>query len=284
MDNQSACFAGAYARLTSVPHLHRECLEVLHTEPSSSYETSKLMILMTTELNALFRTRDLLWTWTGRNIRARYQQSLMGGLWIVVQPLATVIIFSVIFTLFVPIDTGDIPYPVFSYVAVVPWMLLASSLTDMASSLVGNMSLVTKIYFPREILPLAAVLARLLDFLVAGVILFVLMFIYGMKIYSISLLALPFLIGIQLALIVGLGLFLSAANVFYRDVGPLLVLGITLWFYASPIIYPVSMVPENLRLLYFLNPMAGVLTAYREILLYGRLPGVYLVPAAVISR
>jgi lipopolysaccharide transport system permease protein len=243
----------------------------------------KLEIFMLNEFNALFRSSDLLWTWTGRNIRARYQQSLMGGLWIVAQPVATVIVFSVIFTLFVPIDTGEIPYPVFSYVAIVPWMLLSSSLTDMASSLVSNMSLVTKIYFRREILPLAAMLARLLDFLVAGVILFVLMFVYRMQINPASLLALPAVIIIQLALIVGLGLFLAAANTFYRDIGPSLALGIQLWFYASPIIYPVSMVPENLRTFYFLNPMAGVLIAYREILLFGRLPGVYLIPAIVIA-
>ena len=238
---------------------------------------------MTSSLNRLFQSKDLLWAWTGRNIRARYQQSVMGGLWIVIQPLATVLIFSTIFTLFVPIDTGDVPYPIFSYVAVVPWMLLANSLNDMTSSLIANMQLVTKIYFPREILPLSALLARLLDFVVAALILLLLIFYYQMPIYPIAWMALPVVFVIQVTFVLGLGLMLSAANVFYRDIGPLLTLVIQLWFYASPIIYPITMVPERFRQFYFLNPMSGILTAYRDILLQGRLPSTYLIPAAIIA-
>ena len=232
---------------------------------------------------SLYRARDLLWSWTVRNIRARYQQSALGWLWAVFQPAAQVVLFTVIFTVFVPVDTGNIPYPVFSYVAIVPWTLLAASVTDMSQALVANMNLVTKIYFPREILPIAAMLARLMDFSVAIGLLIILMLIYKVPFFPLSLLYLPLVLFIQILLIMGLGLASSAANVFFRDVQSLLTLGIQLWFYASPIIYPMSMVPERLKRLYFLNPMAGVLESYRDVLLNNRVPGDYLVYSLVMS-
>lgn len=230
-------------------------------------------ILYTKEL---INARELLWAWTTRNIRARYQQSALGWLWAIIQPGAQVLIFSIIFTKFVPIDTGNIPYPIFSFVAVTPWALLSSSLMDMSQSLVNNMNLVNKIYFPREILPIAGMLARLFDFAIAVCLLFTMIFIYHVPPFLPGWLFLPIIVFIQLALILGLGLASAAANVFFRDVQSLLVLGIQVWFYACPIIYPSSMVPKRLLPLYFLNPMAGVIEAYRDVLLYGRLPGNYL--------
>lgn len=238
---------------------------------------------MLTSVETLFGARDLLLAWTARNIRARYQQSMLGWIWAILQPAAQVLIFSVVFTLFVPVDTGDIPYPVFSYVAVAPWAFLAASLPDMADALVANMGLVTKIYFPREILPVAAMLARLIDFGVATLLLVTLMLVYGMPFFPAGWLFLPVILAVQVALILGVGLMCAALNVFFRDVRSLLVLGLQLWFYASPIIYPVTMVPERLRPFYFLNPMAGVIEAYRDVLLYGRLPGTYLAPSALIA-
>lgn len=238
---------------------------------------------MLAQVGELYRTRDLLWAWTGRNIRARYQQSLLGWFWAIMQPAAQVLIFSVVFTLFVPIDTGAIPYPVFSYVAVVPWTLLAASLPDMTDSLVANMGLITKIYFPREILPIAAMLARLLDFVVAFALLVVLMIVFRVPVYLAGWVFLPFMLLIQLMLMIGLGLACAALNIFFRDVRSLLALGLQLWFYASPIIYPVSMVPEHLRPIYFLNPMAGLLEGYRDVLLYQRLPGPYLIPSVIVT-
>jgi lipopolysaccharide transport system permease protein len=226
---------------------------------------------------------ELLVAWTSRTIRARYQQSALGWLWAIIQPAATVAIFTVIFTRIVRVDTGETPYVVFSYVAVVPWTLLSASLTDMTSSLVGNMSLVTKIYFPREVLPVAAMLARLMDFGVAASLVVVLMLIFQVPIFPVGWLFMPLILIIQLALITGIGLAAAAANVFYRDVQSLLVLVVQLWFYASPIIYPVSMVPENLQRFYFLNPMAGILESYRAVLLYQTLPGPYLLQAGLVS-
>jgi len=231
----------------------------------------------------LFRSRDLLREWTSRNIRARYQQSVLGWFWAVLQPTAQVAIYTVVFTLVVRIDTGNIPYVIFSYVAMVPWTLLASSLTDMSNSLVDNMTLVNKIYFPREVLPVAALLARLIDFGVAAVLVVVLMVIYKVHVFPLGLLFLPVILGIQLILMLGIGLAAAAANVFVRDIRSLMMLGLQLWFYASPIIYPVTAVPENLRPYYYLNPMNGIIEAYRDVLLRSQLPGSYLIPSVMIS-
>jgi lipopolysaccharide transport system permease protein len=145
------------------------------------------------------------------------------------------------------------------------------------------MNLVTKIYFPREILPIAAMLARLMDFGVAAGLLVILMIFYNVPFYLPGILYLPFILLVQLLLVLGLGLASSAANVFFRDVQSLLTLLFQLWFYASPIIYPVSMVPENLRSLYYLNPMAGILESYRDVLLNQQAPGTYLYLSAFVS-
>ncbi len=231
----------------------------------------------------LVAARDLIWAWTGRTVRGRYQQSVLGWLWALVQPAASAAMFTLIFTRFVPIDTGGTPYVVFSYAALVPWTFFSASLTDMASALVFNMDLVTKIYFPREALPIAAMLARLLDFGIASLLLIVLLIVFPVPLFPPGWLTFPLIFLVQLTLIVGLGLIMAAVNVFFRDVQPLLVLGLQLWFYASPIIYPVSLVPERWRPYYFLNPMAGVLQAYRDVLIEGRLPGNYLLTSAVLS-
>jgi lipopolysaccharide transport system permease protein len=238
---------------------------------------------MNSYISELAQSKDLIRAWTGRIIRARYQQSTLGWLWAVIQPAAQVAIVTIIFTRFVRIDTGEIPYIIFSYAGIVPWTLLSTSLTDMSASLVQNMDLVTKIYFPREALPLSAMLARLMDFFVAVILLVALMFYFQVPSFPIGWLYLPLIIVIQLTLILGLGLISAALNVYYRDVQPLLALGIQLWFYASPIIYPVSMVPNNLRSIYFLNPMAGILEAYRSVLFYKSVPNEYLFLSAGIS-
>ena len=238
---------------------------------------------MISSLQELRGSKNFILAWTGRTIRGRYQQSLLGWLWAIIQPLATVVVFSVIFTQIIPVDTGDIPYPVFSYVAVVPWTFLSTSLTDMTAAIIQNMSLVTKIYFPREAIPIAAMLARLLDFGVAAALLIILMIIFRVQPFPLGWLFIPLILAVQIALIVGLGLAAAALNVFFRDVQPLLGLFIQLWFYASPIIYPVTLVPERFRTLYFLNPMAGILESYRDVLLRQTLPGSYLLLSAVIS-
>lgn len=229
----------------------------------------------------ILQSHELLSAWTNRIIRGRYQQSILGWLWALIQPIMAVTIYSIIFTQFVRVDTGEIPYPVFSYIAVVPWTLFATSLQDMTVSLVQNINLVTKVYFPREILPVSAMLARLMDFTVAAVVFVFLLILYQIPVSFQALLFFPVVLIIQILLILGIGLLTSAMNVFYRDIQSVLVLVIQLWFYASPIIYPVTLVPERYRMLYFLNPMAGILEAYRAIILYQSLPGASLLISGI---
>lgn len=231
----------------------------------------------------LYMHRDLLLAWTLRTVRARYQQSILGGLWAILQPAATVAIFTVIFTLFIPVDTGDVPYLVFSYTAMVPWTLFTASVTDMVDSLATNRTLVSKIYFPRAILPIAALLARLLDFGIAAGVLLLMMLYYGIPLFTRNWLYLPVILATQLALALGLGLAGAALNAFYRDFKHLFALGLQLWLYATPIIYPVSLVPERLRPFYYLNPMAGAIEAYRAVLLYEALPRSYLFTSALTA-
>lgn len=234
-------------------------------------------------LRELRGSSGLLWAWTWRIIRGRYQQSVLGGLWAIIQPAATIGIVSVVFTRFVPVDTAGVPYVVFSSVAIVPWTLLATSLTDMVTALVDNFGLVTKVYFPREILPVATVLARLLDFAIAAVVVVALLIGYGMPAPGVAHLYLPVILLVQVALILGVGLAASAINVFYRDIKHLVVLALQLWFYASPALYQASAVPERFRVLYLLNPMAGVLEAYRGVLVYGTPPDASLAFAALVA-
>lgn len=227
--------------------------------------------------------RPLLYAWVIRTIRARYKQSLLGGLWAIVQPAVATLIFSVVFTYFVPIDTGGIPYIVFSYAALAPWTFFTSALSDMVESLVNNMNLVSKIYFPREILPIAALLARLLDFGIASLVLAVLMLYFGVPVTPMLLPYLPAVLAVQLALALGLGFIGAALNVFYRDIKHLIALTIQAWLYATPIIYPVQAVPAWLRPYYFLNPMTGIIEAYRDILLRQQAPSSYLLVSLAIA-
>ncbi|MEZ5317457.1 MAG: ABC transporter permease [Vicinamibacterales bacterium] len=231
----------------------------------------------------LVRSRDLLWTWTLRTLRARYQQSILGWLWAVVQPVAQVLIFALIFTKVVPVDTGGVPYVLFAYVALTPWAFLSTALTDMSTAIVDNMLLVTKIYFPREVLPLAAMLARFMDFVVASALVVLLVIYFRVPVRPSALLLLPVVVAVQAALIVGLGLAAAAANTFLRDVKPLLALVVQLWFYLSPIIYPLDKVPAAWRTLYSLNPAVGVIETYRAIWFGTPLPVASLAIAAVVA-
>jgi lipopolysaccharide transport system permease protein len=236
-----------------------------------------------TVLNDIKNHSDLLLAWTSRTIRARYQQSVLGILWAIAQPLAMMFVFTILFTRIIPVDTGGIPYVVFSYSALVPWTLFLTSVTDMIESLVANMNLVSKIYFPRDILVISVMMARLLDFSIASSILLLLLLYYHLPVFTKEWLFLPLILLIQLCLSLGLGLFGSATNVFLRDVRHLFALILQLWFYATPIIYPVTMIPENLRPFYYLNPMAGVITAYRSVLIYQTPPDTYLVLSGIVS-
>jgi lipopolysaccharide transport system permease protein len=227
--------------------------------------------------------RDLLITWTIRDIKVRYKQSFLGAAWAILQPLAATIIFTLIFSRFVRVPTDGIPYPIFYYSALLPWTFTATAISFGVTSLINNMNLVTKIYFPREIMPLAAILASLVDFLVAALIFVGMMVLYQVRL-SPSLVTVPLILFIQLTLMTGIVLLISALTVFYRDIRFAVPVGVQLWMYLTPIIYPLSMVPERFRSLYMLNPMAGVIDSYRRVILLGEWPQMtYLALAAVVS-
>jgi lipopolysaccharide transport system permease protein len=238
---------------------------------------------MLANVQELSAHRGLLVSWVVREIKVRYKQSLMGAAWAILQPLSATLIFAVIFSRFVRVDTDGIPYPIFYYSALLPWTFFTSSITFGVSSLVNNMSLVTKIYFPREILPLSAVLASLVDFFIASLI-FVGMVIFYQVSLNVSLICIPLLLLIQITFTVGVVLLASAMNVFYRDVRFVVPLGLQLWMYLTPIIYPLSMVDLRFRGVYMLNPMASIIDSYRRIILLGEWPSFpYLVLGGLVS-
>lgn len=223
------------------------------------------------DLIVLAQYRDLLWLWTLREVRVRYKQSLLGVAWAILQPLALTLAFTFIFSLVVRVDTGGIPYPVFAYAALVPWTFFSTSLSFGIPSLVNNLNLVTKIYFPREVLPLASIGAASVDFLAASVVFLGMLLIYGAWPGLPALWVFP-LLAVQIILTIGVALWGSATIVFFRDIRFVVPLVTQVWMYATPIIYPVELVPERLRPLYFLNPMAGIIDGYRRALLLSEAP------------
>mgnify|MGYP006284310691 CR=1 FL=1 len=238
---------------------------------------------MIVHLRELLQYRQLLWSWLVRDIKVRYKQSLLGIAWAILQPLSATIILTVVFSRIVRVSTDGVPHPIFYYSAMLPWTFSASSISFGTSCLVNNMNLVTKIYFPREILPLSSVLASLVDLLVAAVIFVAMIAFYRIPV-RLSWLCIPPIVLIQASLTLGVVLFASALNVFYRDVRFIVPLGVQLWMYLTPIIYPLSEVPPRFRWLYMLNPMAGLIESYRGAVLYARWPDpVYLSTAAAFS-
>ena len=226
---------------------------------------------MLREFKHLYGYRELLLTWIVREVKARYIQSLFGFAWAIFQPLALTVVFTIVFSYIVRLPSDDLPYPIFVYSAMLPWSFFSRALIGGVESIVGNMSLVTKIYFPRAILPLAAVATHFVDFL-CGVIVFIGLLIYYQVPLNPAMGLIPVLFLIQLLLTAGLALGAAAINVFYRDVKQMLPLLLQIWMYACPIIYPVSMVPDWLRPWYLLNPMAVVIDGYRETILKGQWP------------
>ena len=231
----------------------------------------------------LFRYRELLWICTWREIRARYKQSVLGGLWAILQPLILMLIFTFVFSRFLPVPTDGIPYPIFYYSALLFWVFLSTSITFGANSFVNNTALLKKVYFPREIVPLGAIGASLFDLLIASTVFIGLMIFYRIPITSSMLWAVPLLI-LQCILIIGVVLLVASSNVFYRDLRFVVPLGLQLWMFATPIIYPASIIPESIRPYIVLNPMVGVIEGYRAALLHGEMPDWSIVwPGAIVA-
>jgi lipopolysaccharide transport system permease protein len=215
-------------------------------------------------LRAVWEYRELLYFFVWRDIKVRYKQTLLGVGWAILQPLLAMIVFAVFFGRLAGVDqlTGDVPYPVFAYSALLPWTYFANSLGECASSLVGASNLVTRIYFPRLLLPLAGVLSGLVDLAIAFVVLIGMIFFYGVQL-TWGILLLPAFVLLALFTALGVGLWLAALNVKYRDVQYTLPFLTQLWLFATPVAYPVSIVPESIRWLYGLNPMVGVVEGFR---------------------
>lgn len=241
------------------------------------------MTLLIESLFELNHYRDLLRTWSIREIKIRYKQSLLGGLWAVLQPLSVALIFSVIFSVFVKVPTDGVPPLIFYYAALFPWTFFANSVTAGSNSIISNLNLVTKIYFPREIMPLATIMAGLFDFVIAGIIYLAFALFYQVQ-FGPSLVLLPLLILIHILFTAAVVLILATLNVFYRDIRFVVPLGLQIYLYLTPLIYPLSVIPEKLLPFYMLNPMAGLIHAYRAILIHGQWPEpFYLGSAFLIS-
>ena len=224
------------------------------------------------DLVELWNYRELLYSFTWRDVKIRYKQIALGFLWAIIQPLCMMLIFTVFFGRLAKIPSDGIPYPLFVLAALLPWTLFAEGLTRSTNSMIVNANIMTKVYFPRLIMPLSGILSPLVDFVFSFLILVVMMAWYGF-IPTLNIIFLPLFILLALATSLGIGLWLSALNVQYRDFQYTIPFLIQLWLFASPVVYPASLVPEPVRFLYGLNPMAGVIEGFRWALLGTEMPG-----------
>ena len=218
------------------------------------------------DFRELWHYRDLLYFLVWRSIKAFYAQSILGIGWALIRPVFSMIIFTVVFGKLARVGSDGVPYAIFSYTALVPWTYFSTALTSATTSLVTGAGMLTKVYFPRLIIPLAPVLARLVDFFIALLLVFVLMAWFRMA-PTIWALTLPFLIVVMMLTAAGLGMWLTALAVQYRDIKHAIGFVAQLLMYASPVVYPTSLIPPQFRLLYGLNPMTGVIEGFRSALL-----------------
>ncbi len=217
-------------------------------------------------LRELWDYRELLLFLVWRDIKVRYKQTVLGAAWAIIQPVLTMVVFTLFFGGLPGIAPGQVPYPLFSFAALVPWSFFANGLSQSSNSLVGSANLIKKVYFPRLVVPLAAVLSGVIDFALAFVVLLGLMLAYGYA-PTLNVIWLPLFLLLALVTALGVGLWLSALNVEFRDVRYVVPFLIQIWQFASPIAYPSSIVPERWRALYGLNPMVGVVEGFRWALL-----------------
>jgi lipopolysaccharide transport system permease protein len=225
-------------------------------------------------LRDLWRYRDLLYTLSVHRVRVRYKQSLLGVAWALLQPLSLMLIYTLVFAVIAKIPTGGTPYPVTAYTGLLLWTLFSTALINSTGGLVSHANLVTRVYFPREILPLTYVVAALFDFAVASTLLAGLMAYYGLPVTWHALYALP-IVAVLVCFVTAVALIFSALQVRFRDVGVAMPLLLQLWMFATPVVYPLGVVPERFRGVYSLNPMVGVVENFRNVILAGAAPDFY---------
>jgi len=218
------------------------------------------------DIKELYKYHELLFFLAWRDIKVRYKQTILGAAWAILQPLFTMIVFTVFFGKIAKIPSEGVPYPIFSYAGLLPWTYFAMAVSLSSNSLVGNANLVTKVYFPRLLVPMGSTLAGLLDYVIAMSILGIMMALYHVT-PGFGLFLLPVLMFIVFITATGVGMWLSAMNVKYRDIKYTIPFLIQLWLFLTPVIYPTSMLPERFRWLMALNPMAGVVEAHRAAIL-----------------
>ena len=219
-------------------------------------------------LGAVWEYRELLYFLAWRDVKVRYKQTFLGVLWVILQPLVSMAIFTVLFGVLLQVDSGSVPYPVFAFAGLLPWNYFSQALNRSSTSVVNSAHLITKIYFPRLVIPLSGVLSSLVDFAIAFGVLAVLMVVYGI-VPTARVLILPGLILLAMATALGFGLWLAALNVKYRDINYLLPFLIQIWMYLTPVVYGSNLIPERFRFLLSLNPMTGVVEGFRWALLGG---------------
>jgi len=234
-------------------------------------------------LGDLWKYRELVYFLIWRDVKVRYKQAALGVAWAIIQPVMTMVIFSIIFGGLAKLPTdGGVPYPIFSYVALLPWQLFANALQKSGISLVGNANLITKIYFPRLVIPFSAVVSGLVDFGISFLVLAGLMVYYKIPL-TINVLWLPLLILLAMVTALAVGLWLSALNVQYRDVQHMIPFLITVWMYASPVVYSATLIPEGIwQVVYALNPMTGVIQGFRWALLGNEPPELTLIVSSAV--
>lgn len=238
--------------MTTLPHLV--------IEPSTGWRPLDLV--------DLWRYRELFGFLIWRDVKVRYRQTILGATWAVLQPLGNMLIFTLLFGRLAKLPSDGIPYPLFALAGLLPWTFFSGALGNAASSLVGSTHLITKVYFPRMIIPAAAVLAGLVDMMIALLVMGGLMAWYGV-VPDRNVLMLPLLIILTVLITLGVGMWLAALHVRFRDIRYLLPFLIQIWMFATPVIYPASLMPERYRILYFINPLSGLIEAWRVALLGG---------------
>jgi lipopolysaccharide transport system permease protein len=230
----------------------------------------------------LWQYRELLYFLVWRDVKVRYKQTVIGIAWVVLQPVLTMVVFSLVFGRFAKIPSDGMPYPIFVFSALLPWNLFAGSLGRGGDSVVQHANLISKVYFPRLILPVAGMLSPLIDFGVAFLLLIAIMVGYGVS-PGAGVLALPLFVLLAMLTALAVSLWTAALNVRYRDVGHAIPFLIQLWMFVSPVAYPLSIIPERWRLLYSLNPMTGVIEGFRWALLGGQLPDIGVIAVSALA-
>jgi lipopolysaccharide transport system permease protein len=234
-------------------------------------------------LGEFWEYRELLYFLVWRDIKVRYKQTALGAIWAIIQPFTTMVVFSLFFGKLAKMPSDNIPYPIFCYAALVPWTFFANGLTQSSESLIGNANLIRKVYFPRLTIPVAAVLSGIVDFGLAFIVLLAMMLYYGI-VPTFNVVWLPFFFLLALVCSLGIGLWVSALNLKYRDVRYVIPFLTQIWLFVTPIAYPSSMLPARWQLVYGLNPMAGVVRGFRWALLGTRTaPGPIIVVSSLAS-